>query len=464
MSAIGHDASKRKSHRPQIPVKDDAMTIERPGSIATTDPDDHRVATWLQPVLAVAAAFGAYFCMYGLRKPFTAATYAEASAFGVGLKQALVISQVLGYTLSKFIGIRVVSEMPARWRAVAVAGLVVAAEFALVAFALVPRPWNAACLFLNGLPLGMVFGLVLAPLEGRRVTELLTAGLCASFILAGGVMKSTGVWLLQQGVSEAWMPAAAGALFLVPLALFTILLHMVKPPSSRDREARSERRPMNADDRRQFLARYGGVVAAIVAVYVLTNVVRNFRDDFSPEIWRRLGVAAPASVFTQTEFCVALGVLAASGAAVAIRDNRRGFVFSLGVCLVGFLLLAAAILAREAGVLGGFAFMVLTGLGLYLPYVAIHTTVFERLLAMTREPGTIGFLMYVADAFGYLAYVGVMLGGGILASRTDSLTIFVASSWIAIAASMIAIAFAWWWRPGQSSRDPADTALEHPRP
>lgn len=423
------------------------MTTDRPGSIAATDAEDHGVATWLQPLLAVVAAFGAYFCMYGLRKPFTAATYADATAFGVGLKQALVISQVLGYTLSKFIGIRVVSEMPARWRAAALAGLVLVAEVALVAFALVPRPWNVACLFLNGLPLGMVFGLVLAPLEGRRVTELLTAGLCASFILAGGVMKSTGVWLLQQGFSEAWMPAAAGAIYLVPLAAFTLLLHAVKPPSSRDRAARSERRPMNADDRRQFLARYGGVVAAIVSVYVLTNVVRNLRDDFAPEIWRGLGVTAPAAVFTQTEFFVALGVLAASGAAVMIRDNRRGFAFSLGVCLVGFLLLAAAILAREAGLLGGFAFMVLTGLGLYLPYVAIHTTVFERLLAMTREPGTIGFLMYVADAFGYLAYVGVMLGGGTLARRVDSLTLFVASSWLAILISVIAIGFTWWWRP-----------------
>lgn len=436
--------------------------MNRPGSIAATDPEDHGAATWLQPLLAVVAAFGAYFCMYGLRKPFTAATYADATAFGVGLKQALVISQVLGYTLSKFIGIRVVSEMPPRWRAAALAGLVVVAEAALVAFAVVPRPWNVACLFLNGLPLGMVFGLVLAPLEGRRLTELLTACLCASFILAGGVMKSTGVWLLQQGFSEAWMPAAAGAIYLVPLAAFTIMLHMVKPPSTRDREARSERKPMLSADRRRFLARYGGLVAAIVAVYVLTNVVRNLRDDFAPEIWRGLGVAAPAAVFTQTEFFVALGVLAASGTAVLIRDNRRGFAFSLGVCCFGFVLLGIALLARETGLLGGFPFMVLTGLGLYLPYVAIHTTVFERLLAMTREPGTIGFLMYLADAFGYLAYVGVMLGGGVLASRVDSLTIFIASSWIAIAISVVALGFTWAWRPAAPSSQTARTLAEDP--
>ena len=423
------------------------MTTTRPGSIATAKPEDHEAADWVQPLLAVVAAFGAYFCMYGLRKPFTAATYADAEVFGIGFKPALVISQVLGYTLSKFIGIRMVSEITTRWRAVVLAGLVVFAESALVVFALVPRPWAVACLFLNGLPLGMVFGLVLAPLEGRRLTELLTAGLCASFILAGGVMKSTGVWLLNLGISEAWMPAAAGAIYLGPLAAFTLMLHSVRPPSAADQAARCERRPMNGQDRRNFLARYGGVVLAIVSVYVLTNVIRNLRDDFSPEIWRGLGITVPPEVFTQTECLVALGVLAASGVAVSIRDNRIGFDFSLAVCTTGFGLLAAAIGAREAGLIDGFAFMVLTGLGLYLPYVAIHTTVFERLLALTREPGTIGFLMYLADAFGYLAYVGLMLGGGIMSSRVDPLRLFITSSWIAITFSLVALGFCWWCRP-----------------
>ena len=427
------------------------MTFQRTGSIPTQEASGHGRGEWGQAALALVAAFGAYFCMYGLRKPFTAASYDGAEAFGIGLKPALVTSQVLGYTLSKFIGIRVVSEMHPRWRAAALAALVLAAEGALLAFAVVPRPWNVVCLFVNGLPLGMVFGLVLAPLEGRRLTELLTAGLCASFILAGGVMKSTGAWLLAVGVSEKWMPAAAGAIYLIPLVAFTVMLHAVKPPSAEDRAARSERRPMNRHDRRNFLARYGGVVMAVVVVYVLANVIRNLRDDFAPEIWRALGVTAAPAVFTQTEVLVAGGVLVASGAAVWIQDNRRVFAFSLAVCGTGFTLLAAAILAQTAGLVNGFTFMVLTGLGLSLPYVAIHTTVFERLLAMTREPGTIGFLMYVADAFGYLAYVGLMLGGSLLSQRTDALTLFTAASWISISVSLIALAAVWRWRPMPST-------------
>ena len=66
--------------------------------------------------------------------------------------------------------------------------------------------------------------------------------------------------------------------------------------------------------------------------------------------------------------------------------------------------------ARGAGVVGPFVFMVLLGLGLYVPYVAVHTTIFGRLIAMTRDRGNIGYLMYLADAFGYLGYVAVMIG------------------------------------------------------
>ena len=39
----------------------------------------------------------------------------------------------------------------------------------LLGFALAPRPWNAGFMFLNGIPLGMVWGLVFGILEGRKV-------------------------------------------------------------------------------------------------------------------------------------------------------------------------------------------------------------------------------------------------------------------------------------------------------
>ena len=62
-------------------------------------------------VWAVAAAFGTYFCMYAFRKPFTAASFAELSFFGLPFKTLLVTSQVAGYMVSKFIGIKVIAEI-----------------------------------------------------------------------------------------------------------------------------------------------------------------------------------------------------------------------------------------------------------------------------------------------------------------------------------------------------------------
>jgi uncharacterized membrane protein len=59
----------------------------------------------------IVAAFGTYFCMYAFRKPFAAGTYADLEFAGMNYKILLIITQVAGYTLSKFIGIKVISEM-----------------------------------------------------------------------------------------------------------------------------------------------------------------------------------------------------------------------------------------------------------------------------------------------------------------------------------------------------------------
>jgi hypothetical protein len=386
---------------------------------------------------AAVAAFGAYFCMYAYRKPFTAGAFDGVELAGVGYKTVLVTAQVLGYTLSKFIGIKVIAETPPGRRAVGVLALIGAAQVALLLFGLVPPPLNVVCLFLNGLPLGLVFGLVLGFLEGRRMTEALTAGLCASFILADGATKSVGAYLLQAGVSEYWMPAAAGFLFLPPLLLFVGMLAKVPAPSRADVAARSPRSPMTAPERRRFFARYAGGLSLIVLTYLLVTILRSIRADFAPEIWRGLGTADQPGVFARSEVLVALGVMLVCGLGVLIRGNRLAFFAGLGVCAAGPVLIGAALLGQQAGRVGAFDFMVLLGLGLYLPYVAVHTTVFERLIAMTRDRGTIGYLMYVADAVGYLGYVAVMLAKGVLTPAGDFLGFFRTASWVVAGSSLV---------------------------
>jgi hypothetical protein len=310
-------------------------------------------------------------------------------------------------------------------------------------FAIVPKPFNALCLFFNGLPLGMVFGLVLGQLEGRRWTEALAAGLCTSFILADGVTKSVGSWLLERQVPEHWMPVAAGGLFLPPLFVCVAMLTRVKPPTRADKDHRCERMTLDRGQRRHLFRSFAVGLVSLIVMYLAVTVVRSMRADFAPELWKGLGVAAPPAIFTQSELYVALIVLAVNGAVVFVRDNALAFRVSLATCILGILLLMASLLAYNFHLLSGFAFMVLIGQGLYLPYVAMHTTVFERLLAMTRHRGNSGFLLYLADSIGYLGYVVVVISKNFIGPPANIFGFFLSLCWLAATVSLISLFISW---------------------
>lgn len=384
------------------------------------------------------AAFGAYACMYGFRKPFTSATYLDPP-FQEGFKTWLVLAQVLGYTLSKFIGIRVIAEMTAARRLRMLLLLVGLAEVGLLSFGVVPPPFNVACLFLNGLALGMVFGLVLGFLEGRRMTEAFVAGLCASFIFADGFTKSTGAFLLQAGVSERWMPSCAGGLFLLPLLAFVWMLRQIPPPDAADVAARAERVPMNPATRRAMRRRYAIGLFGITVAYLLITVLRSMRADFAPEIWAALGTKIDSAVYTRSEIWVAVGVLFVNGLLVLVQDNRRAFFLALSLAMAGLCLIGVSLIGQGAGLIAPFPFMVLIGLGLYVPYVLVHTTVFERLIAVTRDRGNIGYLLYLADAFGYLGYVAVMVAKNFFHIGGSVLVLFTTLGWVVAGGGLLAL-------------------------
>ena len=148
-------------------------------------------------VYAIITAFTVYSCMYMFRKAFAATGYVDApEMFGLKFKDFLVISQIIGYALSKFVGIKVVSEMGKNNRGKAIVAIIGLAWLSLLGFALAPVKYKFVFMFFNGLPLGMVWGLVFSYLEGRRYTEPMGVGLCASFIFASGFAKTTGKTLI----------------------------------------------------------------------------------------------------------------------------------------------------------------------------------------------------------------------------------------------------------------------------
>ncbi len=129
-------------------------------------------------IYTIIAACSTYAFMYGFRKPIAVGLFQEESLFGLSLKALYLASQIFGYALSKFIGIKIISELQSHGREKAILFLVTIAWLALLGFALIPAPWNCVFMLINGLPLGMVWGIVFSYLEGRRVTEVL-ASACA---------------------------------------------------------------------------------------------------------------------------------------------------------------------------------------------------------------------------------------------------------------------------------------------
>ncbi len=358
---------------------------------------------------AIFAAFTAYFCMYGFRKPFAAASFAGEGVLGMDLKTTLVLSQVVGYTLSKFMGVKLVSELAAERRAVMLVGLILFAELALLAFGLLPTNLKLVAIFCNGLPLGAVWGLVFGFLEGRRTSEILGAGLSASYILASGAVKSVGALLLGRGVSEAWMPFVTVLVFLPPFLAAVWMLQKLPPPAAEDVAARTQRQPMTGAERWAFFVRFGVGLTLLTGLYTLLTAYRDFRDNFAAEIWQAVGQSGKPELFTLTEVPVALAVLVGLALLYRVRDNRRALLAVHGVMGAGALLIGGATLLFDAGLLGAVPWMVLIGTGLYLAYVPYGCMLFDRLIAASGAAGTAVFMIYVTDAFGYAGSIGVLV-------------------------------------------------------
>ncbi|HXI47057.1 MAG TPA: DUF5690 family protein [Steroidobacteraceae bacterium] len=396
----------------------------------------HQALEKANPVLfttfAGLAGFAAYFSMYAFRKPFSVAIFGSVPGwhFALDYKIALVLAQVLGYAVSKMIGVKFIAEVTPNRRAAAIVVLIFISWLALLLFALLPAPWNVFAMFLNGLPLGLIWGLVFGFMEGRRTSEVLGAILCASFIVSSGAVKSVGK-LLMDGwhISPFWMPAVAGALFFPLLGMSVWVLSQMPAPSLQDEAARVRRAPMDSAARMRFLQRYGVGIALLVLSYVLTTAIRDFRDNFAAEIWTALGFGQAAAVFTASELPVAVLSLTVLGVIIVVRDNTKALLVIHGVVIAGLALLGLSTLAFQAGLLSPLVWMILSGAGLYMAYVPFNAMLFDRLIAASGTVGTAGFLIYVADASGYLGSCALLLWRNFGLVQLNWLQVFTASAY-----------------------------------
>ncbi|MGZ5222514.1 MAG: DUF5690 family protein, partial [Chitinophagaceae bacterium] len=202
-------------------------------------------------ICAAIIAFLTYSSIYAYRKPFTVATFEGISFLGISYQTLLIISQVIGYMLSKFYGIKFIAELKrlGRWKTSFL--LVGIAWMSLLFFAIIPAPYGMIFFFINGFMLGFMWGIIFSYVEGRIGTDFIGSVLAISFIFAGGFTRSVAKWLmLEWGVTEQWMPFMTGLLFALPLVLFIYFLEKVPHPDAADIRERTERVPMNKADRK----------------------------------------------------------------------------------------------------------------------------------------------------------------------------------------------------------------------
>jgi hypothetical protein len=413
---------------------------------------------WAFALYAGGAAFAAYFCMYGLRKPVDVLTFTGTKFLGtqVDLKTACVLGQILGYVISKYAGVRLCSEAGgARRRAGLLIGAGVWAELALVCFAVVPADLRPVAMFINGLPLGIVWGLIVRFLEGRRTSDLLLVMLSGSFVIAGAATKDFGLYLLTGAtLPEEWVPAVAGAVFLVPYLTAVLLLRYLPAPSAADVAVRSGRPDLDAAGRRAFLVRVGAGFALLVLAYFLLTAYRDFRDHYGRELLLAMGHAGSPGIFVRTDRWALVAVLVALGLLNFVRSHRWAVALVYALVLGGFGVIGAATLAYRAGALDGVDWLALVGVGLYLAYVPFGTVLFERVVAAARFPGTSVFAVQLADGIGYTGSVLLQLYRDLVHADTDRLAFFVPLSLVvsAVGAGLTVVGGLSVWRRLETGR------------
>jgi len=355
-------------------------------------------------------AFLIYACMYGLRKPFTIGEFHELSVLGFDYKGLLIISQVIGYAASKFIGIRFISEMERSRRAVSIIILTGLAEASLILFSIIPTPYNLILLFFNGLSLGMIWGLVFSYLEGRRTTEILGTVLSISFIVSSGFVKSIGKILMNAfNLSEFQMPWVTGLLFYIPILLFVWLLDKTPDPTHEDELSRTKRIPMNRKQRITIFKEFAPGLILLVIAYILLTIFRDLRDNFAAEIWSSIGISNNSMIFTWSEIPIALIVFAIMASLMLVNNNFKALIFNNLIILSGFILIGLSTFALKIGFINPALWMVLLGLGTYMGYLPFNCLLFDRMIATFGSAANAGFFIYVADSLGYMGSVGTLL-------------------------------------------------------
>lgn len=356
-------------------------------------------------IVAFIAGFSAFFCGWAYRKPYLAATYEGRFMWNVPFKIILITFEVIGYALSKFYGIKFIPELNQAMKGIWIIVFCLAAEFFLILFGAVPFPYNSILMIFDGACLGQLWGLVFSFLEGRRTSEILAAGMGFAVIVSVGALKSVAQVFLNAGVNLFWVPSIVGGIFILPLLISVFVLESLPEPNEKDIASRTERVVMDGASRWRFFITFAPGIVINTLFYMLVSAYRDFRDNFSTELFAAYGITNEASIFTISEIIVAVIVLIPIGLFMLIKLgiwSLLSYHFLILFGMAGLIMLTALLEAKK---ISGIFFMVASGVCIYLGYMPFNSIIWDVVIALFKYKANNGLLMYIIDSFGYVTSV-----------------------------------------------------------
>ena len=348
-----------------------------------------------------------YSLVYALRKPFTAAEFEGLQIMGMDYKIAVSIVQLIGYVFAKLLGIKYISELKPEGRLKFIIGSAALSEISLLAFGLLPIPFNIIALFFNGLSLGCMWGVIFSFLEGRRTTDFLASIMGVSMALSSGVAKSFGLFAMNEmQIDQFWMPAVIGG-FALPLLVFMgYMLKRLPQPTAEDIALRIERVVLDGKGRVALFRKYAPILTLLFIGNFMLLVLRDIKEDFLVNI---LDMSNQSSwLFARIDTIVTLIILGIFALFAFFRSNIRALLWLMTLVIAGCLTMTYVSFHYETLDLKPVTWLFIQSLSLYIAYLTFQTIIFDRFIACFRIKGNVGFFIALIDFIGYLGTVTLL--------------------------------------------------------
>lgn len=377
-----------------------------------------KMPDWLFVLWAGGTALLSYSLVYALRKPFTAAEFDSLQVAGMNYKIVVSVIQLVGYVCAKMLGIKFISELKSGNRLRFIIGSAALSEVSLLAFGLLPVPYNILALFFNGLSLGCMWGVIFSFLEGRRTTDILASIMGVSMALSSGVAKSLGLYALNHlHVSEFWMPALIGALAFPLLCLMGWMMTKFPQPTEADIASRTKRVTLNGHQRWGLFVKFMPLLVMLFAANLLLTVQRDIKEDFIVCI---IDVSSISSwAFAKIDSVATLILLGTFALLSAINNHLKALCIILALSTAG--MGAIAFIGAEGSrlMLPTTVWLFLQTLCIDMAYLSFQTIFFERFIACFKVKGNVGFFIITIDFIGYLGTLALLVFKEFKASHMD---------------------------------------------